>query len=159
MALPKLGSIVPAAKLQDPDGHVVDLGALRGKTIVLLYEDKSSGDQNADLKEALLARAKEVGHDASIVGVAVADVSAYDFWPVKGVAKNAVRAKARKLGMPIYCDWSGRFRDVFRLERNTSNIVVINPDGKVAFAAAGELQAAAKRRLLATINQEATAAR
>jgi hypothetical protein len=159
LALPPVGSVAPALRVSDPDGLTVDLGRLRGKTVVVLYEDRDSGDQNAELKETLLARAKALGPNGDIVGVAVADVSAYDFWPLKGVAKNAVRTKARKLGLPIFCDWSGKFRKLFRMDRQTSNIVVIDPSGKVAFAAAGEIDAKSKRKLLELVGSEASASR
>ena len=146
-ALPTKGAEAVAVCVQDPEGRPFDLQDLRGKRVVLLYEDRGSSTMNEDVKLALLEHSKNLGRDAGVVGIAVADVSAYNHWPVKGMAKRAVRAKAKKLGLPIYCDWNGDFRERLDLRRRTSNLVVLEADGRVLFAAAGKLSEEQKREV------------
>jgi len=82
---------------------------LRGKTTVVFYEDKDSTDQNKALKAALKHQKKTYGRGPNVRLVAVADVSAWNFWPAKGYVQDAVRDQERKAGHPIYLDWSGSF--------------------------------------------------
>jgi hypothetical protein len=151
LAYPTKGVEAASVCAHDTEGRAFELTSLRGKRVVLLYEDRASAAVNEDVKLALLDHSKRLGREAPIVGVAVADVSAYDFWPAKGAAKRAVRAKARKLGLPIYCDWNGSFREGLSLKKRTTNLVVLEADGRVLFAAAGTLTEAQKTEVFGLV--------
>ena len=73
--------------------------------------------------------------------VAVADVSAWDFWPAKGFVQDAIREEQRKAGHPIFLDWSGEFGKSFRAKNDASNVVLVGPDGKVKLSHAGPVPA------------------
>jgi hypothetical protein len=139
VAAPVLGSRGPDAKAVDPDGRVLSLRALEGRWVVLFYEDRSSRRDNAALKRALgrLEKSPALGRRFRVV--AVADTSSYDFWPARWFAKRAIRNIARKVGVPIYCDFSGAFRDALDVRRGVSNVVVLDPSGRVRFFREGRL--------------------
>jgi len=154
-ALPKEGEKAPtSARLEDADGRVLDLKALKGKPILIMYEHKDSSQQNQAFKEELSKLAKGDKYKATIALAAIADLTAYDFWPAKGFVKDAIREESKKAGTAIYCDWSGTFRGAFKLRAGTSNVVLVGKDGVVLFAAEGALKPAARKRLLDLLKEQ-----
>lgn len=153
-ALPSAGERAPDARVEDADGRALQLRALKGKPVLIVYEDKDSSAQNQGLKDDLAKLAKGDRYRRTIALAAIADVSSYDFWPVKGFVKDAIREESRKIGATIYCDWDGTFRSTYRLRRGISNIILIGKAGEVLFAAEGALKPDAQRNLLALLRKE-----
>ncbi|KYF66151.1 hypothetical protein BE11_27030 [Sorangium cellulosum] len=154
LALPSEGDRAPNARLEDADGRELQLKALRGKPILIVYEDKDSATQNQSFKDALAKLAKGDRYRKTIALAAVADVSSYDFWPVKGFVKDAIREESRKVGATIYCDWDGAFRQAYRLRRGISNVILVGKNGQVLFAAEGKLKPEAQSRVLELLRKE-----
>jgi hypothetical protein len=154
LALPTVGSAAPKARLEDPDERGVSMEGLRGRLALIVYEDKSSSGQNRVLIRELKAQAAKLEPGAPITFVPVADVSGYNFWPVKGIARKVVRDKAREGGYPIFCDWDGKFRAKFQLQRAKSNVVLVGRNGRVLFAEAGTLSTDERERLLSILATE-----
>ena len=140
-ALPEVGAARPALTLKDAWDRTLDLGALTGKPVLVVYEDKDSAKQNEVLKQELAGLAKGDKYMKSIALVAVADLSGYDYWPVKGFVKDAIKTESNKQNTVIYCDWNGSARDRLALRRGQSNVVLFDKGGKVLFSAAGTLTA------------------
>ncbi|MGK3997150.1 YtfJ family protein [Sorangium sp. So ce1024] len=154
LALPSEGDRAPNARVEDADGRELQLKTLRGKPILIVYEDKDSATQNQAFKDALAKLAKGDRYRRTIALAAVADVSSYDFWPVKGFVKDAIREESRKVGATIYCDWDGTFREAYRLRRGISNVILVGKNGQVLFAAEGKLKPEAQRRVLDLLRKE-----
>ncbi len=154
LALPTVGDRAPDARVEDADGRELQLKALRGKPILIVYEDKDSTTQNQALKDALAKLAKGDRYKRSIAVTAIADVSSYDFWPAKGFVKDAIRDESRKVGATIYCDWDGTFREAYRLRRGISNVILVGKNGQVLFAAEGKLKPEAQTRVLDLLRKE-----
>ncbi|WP_437288760.1 YtfJ family protein [Sorangium sp. So ce406] len=154
LALPSEGDRAPNARLEDADGRELQLKTLRGKPILIVYEDKDSATQNQAFKDALAKLAKGDRYRKTIALAAVADVSSYDFWPVKGFVKDAIREESRKVGATIYCDWDGAFRQAYRLRRGISNVILVGKNGQVLFAAEGKLKPEAQSRVLELLRKE-----
>jgi hypothetical protein len=148
VALPARGSKAPNAKLEDADGRVLWMKSLKGKPTLIVYEDKDSATQNQPLKNDLAKLAKGDKYKSKVALAAVADVSSYDFWPVKGFVKDAIREESKKQGTTIYCDWDASFRSAYKLKEGTSSIVLVSREGDVLFAAEGALSADDRKRLL-----------
>lgn len=157
LALPKEGAAAPNAKVEDADGRVLEMKSLTGKPILIVYEDKDSAQLNQALKEELSRLAKGDKYRSKIALAAIADVSSYDFWPVKGFVKDAIRDESKKAGTTIYCDWDGKFRSTYKLREGTSSVVLVGRSGEVLFAAEGALKAEARKRLLALLRAEVEA--
>lgn len=148
LALPAEGEKAPNARVEDADGRALEMKTLRGKPILIMYEDKDSSAQNQALKDELSKLAKGDRYKSAIALAAVADVSAYDFWPVKGFVKDAIREESRKFGTTIYCDWDASFRKKYRMREGVSSVVLVGRDGLVLFAADGALSAEKRAQLL-----------
>ncbi|WP_237245015.1 MULTISPECIES: YtfJ family protein [Sorangium] len=154
LALPTVGDRAPNARVEDADGRELQLKALRGKPILIMYEDKDSTAQNQALKDALAKLAKGDRYRRAMAVTAIADVSSYDFWPAKGFVKDAIREESRKVRATIYCDWDGSFREAYRLRRGISNVVLVGKSGQVLFAAEGKLKPEAQTRVLDLLRNE-----
>lgn len=154
LALPAEGDAAPNARLEDADGRARELSAFKGKPILIVYEDRDSALQNQPLKEALSKLAKGGLSRSALVVAAVADVSAYDYWPAKGFVKDAIREQSRQQGTPIYCDWSGAFRGAYRLKSGLSSVVLVGRDGHVLFAGEGAMSEGERKRLLSLLEAQ-----
>lgn len=148
LALPAEGEKAPNASVEDADGRALEMKSLRGKPILIMYEDKDSSAQNQALKDELSKLAKGDRYKSAIALAAVADVSAYNFWPVKGFVKDAIREESQKFGTTIYCDWDASFRKKYRMREGVSSVVLVGRDGLVLFAADGALSAEKRAQLL-----------
>jgi hypothetical protein len=91
---------------------------------------------------------------SSVALIAVADVTAYDYWPVRGFVKSAIHAQSTKLGVDIFCDWDGHVREGLGLRRGTSNVVLYGRNGHVLFAASGELGAEDRAKVVSALRRE-----
>jgi len=154
LALPKEGELAPNARVEDADGNALELKSFKGKPTLIVYEDKDSAALNKSFKEELSKLAKGDKYKSAVGLAAVADVSSYDWWPVKGFVKSAIRDESKKAGTTIYCDWKGSFRDTLKLKKNSSNVVLIGKDGKVLFAGEGALDANERKRLLELLKSQ-----
>jgi hypothetical protein len=153
-ALPAVGAAQPEVKLQDSWDRTLVLSRLRGRPTLLLYETKDSAAENAPLKAELAELAKGGAYRRSIALVAIADVSGYDYWPVRGFVKDALKDESNKQGTDIYCDWDGGARGALGLDRDTSNVVLYDRGGRVLFASRGALNESRRGELLALLRAQ-----
>jgi hypothetical protein len=154
LALPKEGALAPNARLENADGGAREIKGWKGKPILIVYEDKDSATQNKTLKDELAKLAKGDRYKATVALAAVADVSSYDFWPVKGFVKDAIRDESKKAGTTIYCDWTGAFREAYQIKRGSSSVILVGKEGRVLFAAQGPVSSADRTRLLGLLRAQ-----
>lgn len=153
-ALLKEGASAPNARVEDADGKVLQMNTLKGKPILILYEDRDSAKQNQTLKDDLSKLAAGDKYKTAVALVALADVSSYDWWPAKGFVKDAIREESKKQKTTIYCDWNGGFRKAYGIKRGVSNVILVGRDGTVLFAAEGVVGADGRKRLVSLLGQQ-----
>ena len=153
-ALPVVGAARPDVRLQDSWDRTISLSRLRGLPTLLLYENKDSAGENAPLKAELAELAKGDTYRRTIALVAIADVSGYDYWPVRGFVKDAIQDESHKQNTDIYCDWNGAARGALGLEQGTSNVVLYDRDGRVVFASRGALTPPRRTELLSLLRAQ-----
>ena len=153
-ALPAVGRASADGQVEDVDGKVLRISSLRGRAVVVVYEDKASKGANAAFKADLTRILREAPLQAAVVVAPVADVSEYNSWPAKGFVKDAIRDESKKTGATIWCDWDASFRKVLDLSRGQSNVVVLGRDGEIRFAAAGTLSASQRAAVEAILRGE-----
>ncbi|RYE89125.1 MAG: hypothetical protein EOO75_12355 [Myxococcales bacterium] len=154
MALPKPGDNGKNVKLEDADGKVTLMETMLGKPILIVYEDKDSGKVNQAFKDELSKLAKGDKYKSAVALAAVADVTAYNYWPVKGFVKDSIRKESRKIGTTIFCDWDGHVRVSYAFTKGVSSVVLLNRQGKVVFAAEGKLSEADRKRAIDLLRAE-----
>lgn len=153
-ALPSVGSPRPSVSIRDGWDRETTLERYRGVVTLVVYEDKGSAEVNQALKEELSRLAKGDRYKRRVALFAVADVTGYDYWPVRGFVKDAIQSESHKQGTLIYCDWDGRFRGALGLHKGNSNVVLIGKDDRILFAEAGALSAARRRELIDLLRRE-----
>lgn len=152
--VPSVGTSRPDTELADAWDRRVRLGAFAGRPLLVVYEDKDTAETNAPLKSDLSRLASGEKYRSTIALVAIADVSGYDYWPVRGFVKDAIKAESKKQNLVIYCDWDGHVRRGLALNKDASNIVLYGKDGKVLFARAGTLSTAERGELLSLLRRQ-----
>lgn len=145
-AVPNEGDVAANARVEDADDHGLELKTLKGKPFVIVYDDKVSAPASEAFRREFVKVAKSELYRSSIGVVLTGDVSSYDYWPAKGLVKDAVREEARKQGMPVYCDWTAKLRTAYRFRSGVSNVVLVGRDGRVVFASEGVPKGAEQQR-------------
>ncbi len=153
-ALVGAGEPRPSARVVDAEGNGFELGAVGARPALVVYEDKDSANLNASLKADLSRLARGDRYRAAIALVPVADVRSYDFWPVRGFVKDAIRSESRKIGATIYCDWDGNFGRALGARHGTSTIVLFDKLGRVLFSYEGAVPPAEARRMIALLRAQ-----
>ena len=154
-AVPKLGSARPAIKLVDGWDRVNDL-SLGSRPLLVVYEDKDSSKQNQKLKDDLAALEKSIHYRKWVEHIVVADVSAYDYWPARDIAKGELQKWTKKIGFVIYSDFTGSVRTSLGFEKGKSNVVLYSRDSKVLFSKAGTVPELDRHRLVDLVSNLVT---
>lgn len=154
LALPAVGEMGKNVDLEDADGKVIKLEALVGKPILLVYEDKESTKMNQPFKDELSKLAKGDKYRDKVALAAVADLTAYNYWPVKGFVKDSIREESKKLGTTIFCDWTGHVQVSYAFRKKTSSIVLLNKQGRVIFASEGKMSAEQRKQAIDLLRAE-----
>lgn len=152
-AVSPVGSTRPDIRLVDAWERTFDLTQVGARPLLVVYEDEDAVKQNAPFKEELSRLAKGDRYRTKIVLAAVADVAGYDYWPVRGFVKDAIRDESIKAGTPIYCDWNGAVRRAIGARPATSTVILYDRDGKAVFAHEGSMPEATRATLLATLRR------
>lgn len=153
-ALIPAGSARPAARVADADDRTLDLRAINGKPIFVMYEDQDSAKMNDALKADLARLARGPRYRGAIAVVPVADLQAYDFWPARGFVKDAIRSESKKIGTTIYCDWDGAFQRAAGFRRGTSSVMLIGRNARVLFGSEGPLSKEQRGRVIDLLRGE-----
>lgn len=153
-ALPSIGATLPSIHVVDSEDNRFELRSARGRPILVVYEDKDSAHVNDAFKTELGRLARSGKYKSSVSLVAVADVHRYDYWPVRGFVKDAIRHESKKQGTRIYCDWKGSFSRALSLQTGTSSVVLFGRSGHVLFAKAGQLNAGEIQQVVGLLRAE-----
>jgi hypothetical protein len=155
--LPLPGAALPALRLLDAWDRTLELSRLGAKPVLVVYEDKDSATQNQAFKNDLATLARGDRYRSSVGLVAIADVQGYDYWPVRGFVKDAIKDESHKFGTVIYCDWDGSAQRTLGLRRGTSNVILYGKDGKVLFSHEGAMSADERRQAIALLRAQVEA--
>ena len=156
-ALMPAGSLRPAAHVVDADDRTLDLRAINGRPILVIYEDKESAKTNDALKADLSRLTKGDRYRNAIALVPVADVQSFDFWPARGFVKDAIRSESKKVGTTIYLDWDGTFQRAAGFKRGTSSVMLVGRDARVLFSSEGALSVEQRARIIALLRADVEA--
>lgn len=106
----------------------------RGRVVLLFFEDRGTVRQNEHLRRALTQVQRTEPPLAGLFAlVPVANVSGYNYWPMRHFAEQTVRSYARNTGIELWLDWSHTLQSRLRLREGVSNVVVIDRHGRVRY--------------------------
>ena len=134
--------------LETSSGGNKALSSLRGKVVVMFYEDRHHTETNAKVKEAVGKYGLENKLQGKVEVLAVANLKGYDFNPAEGIARRAIQAIAARFNISIWMDWKGVVIDKTGAQDANANVVVFDKDGAVKWKRAGRLSEADQQSLL-----------
>ena len=155
--IPKERDAAPNARIEDADGHALEIKSLKGKPVLIVYDDRTSAPKSEAFRRELVKLLKASPYDSKVTLLVVADVSPYDFWPARGTVKDAVRKETQKQGTTVYCDWTGGLRTSYKMKSDVTNVVMVGKDARVGFAFEGVPAGAAQKRLMDALRAEVEA--
>ncbi|HSI05037.1 MAG TPA: YtfJ family protein, partial [Myxococcota bacterium] len=156
-AQPPIGTQRPNVAFEDSWERPDAFDNYAGMPMLLLYEDRGSAKLNADFKKELTEVAQDGGYKGIVAFMPVADMSSYDYWPVRGFARRSVQKQSMATRTNIICDWHGTIRETLALTRDTSNVVLYDKEGKVVFAHAGAMPPEQRATLFALLKVQVDA--
>lgn len=147
LALPKVGTARPAIKLVDAWDRELDIARL-AQPLLIVYEDKDDGNSNAVMKADLAALDAASHYRKTVLHVAVVDVTPWNYWPARGIAKGELQKWTNKTGFIMYSDFTGTVQTTLDFTKGKSTVVLWGADGKVLFAYAGPVPADKRKELV-----------
>ena len=147
------GPIV-AFSLESTAGGHTSTASMRGKVVVIFYEDRDHREDNAELKGLLTRFVAGNELRAELTIVPVANVSGLDFPPASAFARAAVRAVASDLGIAVLFDWQRTLQAApISLRDSASNVLVLDRAGRVVFRYAGAVTGDPRSRFFRAIRR------
>jgi hypothetical protein len=112
----------------------------RGKVVVLFYETRGTITQNQHVKDAMGQRFNadhSLAHRFALI--AACNVAEYNSWPAQYFAREAISAVARAQRIELWLDWQRTLISQLSLRDQSSNIVLIDKQGRVRSRRAGRV--------------------
>jgi len=133
-----IGSAAPYFKIISGDKQAMSLDDIKGKVVVLFYEDKSAIEQNRKLKSSLnVFYGKQTDSiKKDIVRIGVINCQGVLF---RGAWEKGLRDSSKKEGLTVYGDWDGKMSVDYHAKKGRSNVIIIDKKGVVRYYAAGRV--------------------
>lgn len=113
-------------------GRDRNVSAYRGKVVILFYETRGAITMNQHVKDAM---GRQFNADRSLANrfalIAACNVAEYNSWPSQYFAREAISAVARSQHIELWLDWQRSLISRLALRDGTSNIVLIDKQGRV----------------------------
>lgn len=137
---PVIGRAAPFFRVESGDKKELTLDMIKGKLVLLFYEDKDSTLKNIAIKNDLrkLFNAQPDNKKSDIFRLLVIDCTGA-FWPFKVIWRDKLIEHSRKEGFTLYGDWDGEMLKNYHLVEDDSNIIIIDQEGIVRYFYAGQL--------------------
>jgi predicted transcriptional regulator len=163
-----LATVVPApARVQDvPPSDVVEfsleetsgqtrtMSAVRGRVVVLFYEDREHTETNREFKLLLHRYILDNHLEAQTTTYAVANVGSIGDGVVRDLARTAIRAVASQYGIQILLDWDGILQAApFSLRDRDANLALVDRQGRIRWRHAGPVADAQRRSFFAMLRR------
>lgn len=123
--------------LEETSGRMRSLTEVRGRVVVVFYEDREHTDDNREMKLTLHRFLEDNGLRGRVTTYGVANVAGID-GVVRDLARSAIRAIAERNGIQILLDWSGALqRAPFDFPAIGSTIALFDREGCLRYRATG----------------------
>ena len=143
------------ATVSTTSGAELKLSSLRGRPTVMFYEDRDSTALNQPLKDELFKRGRDEGLLQKVTVIAIANVKGYDWFPARNFVVAAVKDTEKKVGVPVYLDWSGTLTATpWNLPPATASVLVLDREGRVALLLTGKLKPAGRDQVFSALKAE-----
>ena len=133
-----IGREAPPFQVESGDGKVLQGKMLRGKVVVLFYEDKDAIAKSRPLKAILNAYYKEQKKEdrQMILRVPIINCSSAS-WPFLGIWKSRLIDNSKRVGMTVYGDWDGKMGTAFGMKGDDTNLLILDKRGIIRYFQSG----------------------
>jgi len=136
-------------ELESASGGTRKLRELRGRVVVVFWEDRERQTQNLPLKRELGQLGADLALRRAVSVMGIGDVSAFDFAPARTFVRTTIRIIAPMAGIELLLDWRGLLaRPPFSLTVGRSNVLVIDAHGREALRRDGALDEAQRTEVI-----------
>jgi hypothetical protein len=137
-------SMLPVASFQDQDGRHLDLAALRGQVVVIVYGGRSGVEQHVAWGKRLDAEMRHyppLSHPVQILAFAQMGGIPEAF---RSVLRRAIRPHVES-GYSLWLDWNDHMSTLFGVHDPASTVVVADTRGAVRLVVSGSPEGEAYR--------------
>ena len=139
--------------LEETSGRTRTMREVRGRVVIVFYEDREHTDLNRALKEQLHRFVVDNGLQPQVTTYAVANVHGID-GVVRDLARTAIRAIASQYGIQILLDWEGALmRAPWSLANHDANVVLVDRQGRIRWRHTGAVGEAERTSFYRTLRQ------
>ncbi|HYM67435.1 MAG TPA: hypothetical protein VEW68_09105 [Patescibacteria group bacterium] len=150
-------SVLPSASFEDQDGRQLDLAAMRGRVVVIVYGGRSALAQHVawgkrldgDLRERGVYRPDEPPQTRSVQILALAQMGGIPE-AFRSMLRAMLRARVES-GYSLWLDWDDRMSILFGAHESVSTVVVADQQGVVRLVVSGPPQGAPYRAVSALL--------
>jgi len=135
-----LGQSAPPFEVKSGNDQKLTLEMVRGKVVVLFYEDRQVVDKNDELKDELTRLYQDQPEDIKkeIFRLVVIDCSQATL-PTLAIWKHKLAQHSLTLGFTIYGDWNRKMLLDYGMEKNDSNFRIIDKKGVIRYSSMGKI--------------------
>jgi hypothetical protein len=153
LSMPALGSHspLPSLNLQDQDGRILNLDALRGKLVVIVYGGRKAVDSHVAWGKRLgdeLCRRGDTQPGDGDEGCPVRILAVAQMGKVPEIFRGIIRAGIRphvEKGFSLWLDWEDRLAGLYGAHEATSTVIVADRQGQVLLVVSGRAEGEAYR--------------
>jgi cytochrome oxidase Cu insertion factor (SCO1/SenC/PrrC family) len=125
--------------IEETSGTVRNLRDLRGRVVMLWYEDRDHTETNYALKLELHQFVVDNHLESDTTTYGVANVAGVD-GVIRDLARTAIRAMADRYGIQILLDWDGALQNApFDCADEEANFLLLDREGRIRYRHVGEL--------------------
>ncbi len=125
--------------IEETSGVTRNLRDLRGRVVILWYEDREHTDTNYALKLELHEFLVDNQLTGEVTTYGVANVLGVD-GVIRDMARTAIRAMAQQYGIQILLDWDGVLqRAPFDCADHEANFLLVDREGRIRYRHVGEM--------------------
>jgi hypothetical protein len=125
--------------IEETSGVTRNLRDVRGRVVVLWYEDREHTDTNYALKLELHQYIVDNHLEGEMTTYGIANVHGIDGM-IRDMARSAIRTMASRYGIQILLDWDGVLQQApFDCADGDANFVLIDRQGRIRYRHTGEM--------------------
>jgi cytochrome oxidase Cu insertion factor (SCO1/SenC/PrrC family) len=125
--------------IEETSGTTRNLRDLRGRVVILWYEDREHTDTNYALKLELHQFIVDNHLENDVTTYGIANVLGVD-GVIRDMARGAIRTMAQRYGIQILLDWDGVLQHApFDCADAAANFVLIDRQGRIRYRHTGEM--------------------
>jgi predicted transcriptional regulator len=134
----EVGSQASDWRFVDADKNEFTMASWAGKVLLINYVDPDESDLNEHFTDAM-KKAKDEGRlkEETYKGIGIADCAAT--WKPNFAIRAIAGRKAKKYNTTILFDYDAELREAWGLKKDTSNIILLDKNRKVAAIVRGKV--------------------